>query len=312
MHTKFVGPHPWHAITKGARTKGPRHAAIAFLAVEAPELVPLTRGDLLVVNAGDVALGAHATSPVALRAFIDKGVDVRSDSHLHAKVLATSSVAVIGSANASTASPRISEAAVVTSDPKLIEDVTKFVESLAAGRNAIEVDDVFLKRAERIWQQGTPTKLAGVTAAPEDPDTTAGRVHVHLSSPSEYSVYESEYGKVRRSARQKAGPAANYKLGELFGVGRSDWSEGDIVYHVHEIEGEQYVWPAAEVVSADALTAKHRLTRAQILAVPTNAEPLPVDAASAKLRSLGCRPGILQESHEVKTRAEREALAKLW
>jgi hypothetical protein len=312
MHTKFVGPHPWHAITKAARTEGPRHAAIAFLAVEAPALVPLEHGDLLVVNAGDVALCAHATSPVALRAFIDNGVDVRSDSHLHAKVLATSAMAVIGSADASTASTGISEAAVVTSNPKVIEDVTKFVESLAAGRNAIEVDDVFLKRAERIWQLGMPTRVAGVTAAPDDPDTTAGRVHVHLSSPSDYSVYESEYGKVRRRARRKAGPAANFKLGELFGIGRSDWSEGDIVYHVHEVEGEQFVWPAAEVVSADTQTEKHRLTRAQILAVPTNVEPLPVDAATAKLKSLGCRPGILQESHEVKTRAEREALAKLW
>ena len=50
MGTTFHGPSPWPHITRAIRVRGPRHAAIAYLGEDAPTLLPLRAGDLLVVN----------------------------------------------------------------------------------------------------------------------------------------------------------------------------------------------------------------------------------------------------------------------
>ncbi len=101
MGTTFHGPSPWPHITRAIRTRGTRHAAIAHLGQDAPTLLPLRAGDVLVVNASRAAVRAHLTSPIALAYYLDAGVRVLSSPHLHANFIATDRQAVIGSANAS-------------------------------------------------------------------------------------------------------------------------------------------------------------------------------------------------------------------
>ena len=83
--------------TRAIRTRGIRHAAIAHLGQDAPTLMPLRAGDVLVVNASRAAVRAHLTSPVALAYYVDAGVRVLSSPNLHANVIATDRRAVIGS-----------------------------------------------------------------------------------------------------------------------------------------------------------------------------------------------------------------------
>ncbi|MDF3313699.1 phosphatidylserine/phosphatidylglycerophosphate/cardiolipin synthase family protein, partial [Rhodococcus sp. T2V] len=89
MGTTFHGPSPWPHITRVIRTRGTRHAAIAHLGQDAPTLLPLRAGDVLVVNASRAAVRAHLTSPVALAYYRDAGVRVLSSPDLHANVIAT-------------------------------------------------------------------------------------------------------------------------------------------------------------------------------------------------------------------------------
>jgi hypothetical protein len=98
---EMAGGQVWPTITKVCQGRGPRMAAIAYLGWQAPQLLPLKKGDVLVVNVSDAALLTHATSPEALRTYVDAGVQVSSVPSLHAKVLVTATKAVIGSANAS-------------------------------------------------------------------------------------------------------------------------------------------------------------------------------------------------------------------
>ena len=88
MGTTFHGPSPWPHITRAIRTRGPRRAAIAHLGQDAPTLLPLRAGDVLVVNASRAAVRAHLTSPVALAYDVETGVRVQSPN-LHANVIAT-------------------------------------------------------------------------------------------------------------------------------------------------------------------------------------------------------------------------------
>jgi hypothetical protein len=100
--------------------RGPRRAAIAYLGEDAPALLPLRAGDLLVVNASRAAVRAHVTSPIALAHYVEAGVRVLSSPNLHANVIATNRRAIIGSANASHSSTIADEAVVVTDDPEVV------------------------------------------------------------------------------------------------------------------------------------------------------------------------------------------------
>nr|WP_230990454.1 hypothetical protein [Rhodococcus oxybenzonivorans] len=107
MGTTFHGSSPWPHISRAIRTRGPRHAAIAYLDQDAPNLLPLRAGDVLVVTAG---------------------VRVLSSPNLHANVIATGRWAVIGSANFSHSSTISDEAVVITDDPEVVAAVRTFID----------------------------------------------------------------------------------------------------------------------------------------------------------------------------------------
>ncbi len=78
MGSTFHGSNPWpHSPKRSAR-----HAAIAYLDLNTPLLLPLRSGDVLVVNAGAAATRALATSPAY---YLNKGAAVLSSPTLHAK-----------------------------------------------------------------------------------------------------------------------------------------------------------------------------------------------------------------------------------
>lgn len=145
------GPKLWTDLTPLVRSRGKKHAAIAFIGKEAPDLLPLRRGDVLVVNAGDPTLASGGTSPDALRAFLNRGVEVWSHPYLHAKVISISrGITVVGSANASTRSGSLLEAVAVLSDDASRTAAVDFVVGLAG--HAQRVDAAFLKRADGLFR----------------------------------------------------------------------------------------------------------------------------------------------------------------
>lgn len=162
MATEFLGPHPWGTIAKKLYRQRPRLCAVAFIGQLGPELLRhLTVGDLLVVNASREAVASHATSPDALAALIDAGVDVRSSPKLHAKVLVGATMAVVGSANASRNSTESLEAVVFSQDKAVIRAARSFVEKVA--RDANPVDDELLIELRRVWEENRHAPVPGVT-----------------------------------------------------------------------------------------------------------------------------------------------------
>ena len=159
MGITFHGPSPWPHITRAIRTRGPRHAAIAHLGQDAPTLLPLRAGDVLVVNASRAAVRAHATSPAALAYYVDAGVRVLSSPNLHANVIATDRRAVISSANASHSSAIADEAVVITDDPEVVA-VRRFIDGL---EETTEVDQPFLDNTTAQWQIGRAIPIPGVS-----------------------------------------------------------------------------------------------------------------------------------------------------
>lgn len=147
MGTTFHGPSPWPYITAAPRGRGPRHATVAYLGVDAPELLPLHAGDVLVVNAARAAVRAHATSPAALAHFVTKGVRVLSSPNLHANVIVTAKKAIVGSAGASHNSTIADEAVIITDDPETVTAAHTFIDGID---EITVVDEVFIANAAAI------------------------------------------------------------------------------------------------------------------------------------------------------------------
>jgi hypothetical protein len=135
--TRFLTSGIWKDI-KGIRRGRPWiRAAIAY--VTAPELLPLRRGDVLIVNASDSAIRCGETSAKALGALFRRGVKLFSEPMLHAKVLLIGDTAVVGSANMSThSSSRLIEAAVTSTAPSIVGPLRSYLHQLADERRKID------------------------------------------------------------------------------------------------------------------------------------------------------------------------------
>lgn len=134
----------WPAIQ--ARVKAHKKqviCAIAFVGAEAPSILPLRKGDVLVCNASLSAIKQGSTSALALDAYRKKGVAIYSQPRLHGKVVVLSRRAFVGSANLSGHSVRdLYEAVIETTDEKTIEMARRFVLDLSTNFHQLNKSDI--------------------------------------------------------------------------------------------------------------------------------------------------------------------------
>jgi hypothetical protein len=124
--------------------------AIAFVGVEAPSILPLRKGDVLVCNASLSAIKQGSTSALALERFQKKGVVIYSQPRLHGKVVVLSNRAFVGSANASKHSERdLYEATLETTNEKMVASARSFVLDLSTNFHRLSESDITkLKRVK--------------------------------------------------------------------------------------------------------------------------------------------------------------------
>jgi hypothetical protein len=313
MGTSFHGPSPWPHITRAIRTRGPRRAAIAHLGQDAPTLLPLRAGDVLVVNASRAAVRAHATSPGALASYVDAGVRVLSSPNLHANVIATDRRAVIGSATASHSSTIADEAVVITDDPQVVAAVRKFIDGI---EEITEVDQAFLDNATAQWQIGRAVPIPGVSGRGQvDPGFLPAKItrmflrHIveYEPSPTEHHTWTTQ----ARHHRAPAGPAAKYQL-EWFHHDKSDTRLhlGDVLVFV---TADNDWIHAPSVVDSEAIAIPHSHGAiGHLLRSRVDLSPIAVPDAEQTLADLGHPNPRLRVDHRIASASLRTALLQLW
>lgn len=113
---------------QAAKTVG---AAVAYLGSGGAKLLPLRRGDRLVVDMSLRSVRAGSTDPREVRKLLRKGVEVFSRASLHAKFLVIDKVVIAGSANISMhARDCLDEAAVLTDDAAVLRRAQGALEQL--------------------------------------------------------------------------------------------------------------------------------------------------------------------------------------
>lgn len=131
MTTRFIQGGLWPEITDLARKSKRHFAAVAYIGAGASRMLPLKRGDVLVTDMSVASVKAGLVNPHEVQHYLNRGVEVHSYTGLHAKVFVFDRKAIIGSPNASTNSSRnLIEAAVVTTEPKVVQAARSFISSL--------------------------------------------------------------------------------------------------------------------------------------------------------------------------------------
>lgn len=128
---KLLTENIWETITRSVKKRKPNYVAVAYFGADGANLLPLKKGDILVVDASEQTVLKGATDPKALHILLDKGVRVFSKERLHAKVFVLGDLLFLGSANVSTNSKFVlHEAVLQTDDPKLVEDARSYINDL--------------------------------------------------------------------------------------------------------------------------------------------------------------------------------------
>lgn len=159
-NAEFFGHKVWEALHERVIVAQHIQAAVAYVGANGDDLLPLTTGSQIVVDASDASLARGMTNPDVLDRWIRKGVRVRSLEGLHAKVFVLHlqggrRQVVVGSANASYNSrDRLAEAAVVIDDDSVSEDVISQV-TLWWGQGH-PVNQTFVDRARLKFRHQPP------------------------------------------------------------------------------------------------------------------------------------------------------------
>lgn len=278
-HSRFLyNTDYWSELrTRAARAKGTR-AAVAYVGTGGASLLPLKRGDELIVDLSLRTVRQGATDPNEIRKLIRRGVLVWTRPSLHAKVFITDSVVIAGSANLSTnASTRLDEAAVLSSDPEAVRRALAF----HARMRTEPVRPEYLKKC--IQEYRPPRFVPGAASRERDPRAARAKLwYLGRVVPLELSEIDarlSDRADVR--ARKKFSvPKATELSWVRFRKPPAFWSNiqaGDWVFFRTVEKGQApYVEAPCQVLGFDILrsargTEFHRV----LLEAPMRSEPLP-------------------------------------
>ncbi|OGW36495.1 MAG: hypothetical protein A2Y97_14035, partial [Nitrospirae bacterium RBG_13_39_12] len=150
----------WDEITVRVNKAKRVNAAVAYLSKTGSELLPLKKGDRLVLDMSIAAVRQGVTDPREVQKFIDRGVHVFSRNSLHAKFLIIDNVLITSSANISMNSRGVlDEAGILTTDPVAIRRALSFFDKLCSE----PVRAQYLKECLKAYQ---PPKFKAATTIP--------------------------------------------------------------------------------------------------------------------------------------------------
>jgi hypothetical protein len=144
--SQLLSDQLWLRVREIDRGDQPVMAAFAYFS---HDHLNLRKGDVLIVDASDGNVRSRSIDAGLLNTLHARGVLIHNFPGLHAKVVRIGAYAVVGSANSSINSEkRLTEAAIVTSDPLLKTQAIRFLEQLQA--NAPRLTPMSIRKLMRI------------------------------------------------------------------------------------------------------------------------------------------------------------------
>ena len=237
---------PWSEIEPVVRNaKGRVTAVVAYVGKKAPDILPLKDGDVLFCDMSEAAMKAGATHPDAIKAYLDKNVDIYSVDGLHAKFIILPRKLFIGSMNASSNSrDRLWEAALETTDKDAIRQAREYVDGIAR----ITVDNEFLRKRAKLYRS-TPWSKTPQRKGFAFPKPRPKKIVVVAQTLGHWDTAETrahQRGEDEAKGRRKSGKEPEYLITDHAFEGTI--KVGDWVMGHHEYEGEIHYSAPGEVI----------------------------------------------------------------
>jgi hypothetical protein len=226
-------PNPWNSIRKDLTSKrrGAVIAVVAYIGADAPQVMPLRRGDSLVCDASTGAVKGRLTSANALLKYHHRGVAVYSLDDLHAKVICTPRFAWVGSTNASANSRDNRIEASVRVSGKEAQQVFAWAEKHTVEDRELSEEDIRILRKTQL----DPPRRPHRTPASARPTTIPTRLkRIVFYEVVTAGAAEERIAKKSRSAARSAARAVGYPspLGYIVWDGPVKARAGDWVFQV--------------------------------------------------------------------------------
>ena len=202
-------------------------AAVAYFGGGGAKLLPLKRGDSIVVDMSIGAVRQGITNPSEIRTLMGRGVKVFSRGSLHAKFLLVDKTLIASSANASHNSREIlDEAGIITTDPAAVRRASDFFDKLCTEpvgkeylrtciaeyrppkfKPAVERRQPRSKRSRRVveaklWFIGGLVTLNLTDDARESIERIEQRHEKKLKRPEQTEITWIRYGRLTKFLRQ--------------------------------------------------------------------------------------------------------------
>jgi hypothetical protein len=147
----------WATIPEIIKTSKHTDVAVAFLGTDGSKLLPLKKGDRLVVDMSEANVKAGSTNPFEIEKLIKRGVKAFTRPNLHAKIVITNKSVLVGSANVSKNSrDNLDEAAIITNDPVTIQRARDFFKIICDGEILLKSE--YLEECKKIYK---PSRISG-------------------------------------------------------------------------------------------------------------------------------------------------------
>jgi len=264
MTTTLLTTGVWQELTRAVRDNtGPMYAAVPYFSRSGNRMLPLKRGDILVVNASDTAVASGQTCPSALRRLTNKGVKVYSLENLHAKVFVLGRTAYVGSANVSASSKEyLVEAVVAIHDRNTVAAAKSFVTGLCEAR----VTDSELDRLEAIYRPPRGGPGMRKRQAKKQPRLWIAHIAYEDLDPS----FVPALRKGRTVAKTKKTDRRRY-VDEFWWTGEKAFAVGDSVVQIYTYEdGTVEIFPPGKVIERKTVRKGNRCKTFVYLETPSD------------------------------------------
>lgn len=258
MVNELITEKIWSRITSEVKCNPSKcFVAVPFFSKNASDMLPLSKGSVLVVNASKRIVKSGQTNPKELILLYEKGVKIFNCENLHAKVYVIGKKLLIGSSNVSGNSANyLKEVMLLTEDTSTVNQAIKMVKSL-------KIDDLKfedLLELKKIYK--TPKFIGGMPA--NKPVVMKGK-----ESSKFYlcNLVYKDYPKGHKDALAKGQETAESLKADPqsrivdFGWGRRiPFKKGDTILQIiKDDDGQRYVYPHGRVVNIEKWSPNHSL-----------------------------------------------------
>jgi hypothetical protein len=256
MYSGLITINIWQHITKACLMASDNSfIAVAYFSKGAADLLPITAGSTLVVDASERTVKGGLTSPMDLLKLCKKGVRIFSYPGLHAKVFALGDQLYLGSTNVSHNSANgLQEAVISSKDTSLLKDCKKFVKSLCTKDLGIES----LKQLQKIYRSPKfHPPLAKNTKRRSN--SNGDNVYVvPLVILKRYDTDNNDYIEGRQKAESLIKDANLHIVEDYKASRRSKPKKGDVVIRKTVKEGQYTISPPATIINIKAIRGTNR------------------------------------------------------